>query len=369
MKIIRMLGFAIVMSFIFSMAFSAVCCHDNDGANIHDEAIAQTEGTRQGFVGWQHASFDENLEVDYAPVNPKPTDPIRITIRSLEPDVTIQMAYVDITVTYPQGGVATGGRTFLRVTETEMKCLIGPYDVNGTTVAFFINAYDYNNVPMQSPVYTINVMGEERTGGWNRLTFDDNIKLTQTPVSPNASEAVNIIIESRDSIPIEGANLYFLYKPIGGAVESGGWAFDRVNMTTMEREIPANFHPAGANISYWIVAWDEYSNLTKSEPMNYSVPGIVLFNYPFEYTIKEPNGDVDNSKWYPDNITLFSLAGIGIIMIPLLAYLKSEENKKMKKKDDLIIKEKDKEILGGIKEEEIEPDKDDDPETDEEGSI
>ncbi|MCK4757056.1 MAG: hypothetical protein KAS67_01250 [Thermoplasmata archaeon] len=334
MKMKKIIGFAIVITFIFSMAAANTC--------FHDASEVQMDGTRQGVIGWQHADFADNLEVDFSPIKPKPTDAITITITSLEPDITIQMAIVDITVIFPLGSMSTGSRSFQRISETEMKIMIGPYEYNGTSVTFFINAYDYNNVPMQSPAYTIEIVGEERTGGWTHLTFDSNIKLTQTPAAPNASEPVMITIESIEGVPIEGANLYFIYTPVGGSTESGGWAFDRLNFTAMEREISANFHPAGANISYWVVVWDEYSELTKSEPFNYSIPGVVEFNYPFEYTVEDIEGNVDNSEWYPDTVIIMSMAGIAMLALPLFAYLYMEEKRKLEKTESLMAKEKDK---------------------------
>ena len=356
MNTIRNIGIALVLFAVLSTAFSSVTSYE-------DEPLDK-EGTRQ-IIGWQHASFEENLEVDYSPISPKPTDAITITITSLEPDVTIQMAIVDITVIFPDTGVSTGSRSFQRISETEMKIMIGPYEYNGTTVNFFINAYDYNNVPLQSQAYSLEIVGEERTGGWNHLTFEGNIKLTQTPAAPNASEPVTITIESTDGIPIEGANLYFIYTAVGSAPESGGWAFDRLSFTSMEREITSNFHPAGANISYWVVVWDEYSELTKSTPYNYTIPGIVAFNYPFDYTLEDVNGNVGNSEWYPDSWIMLAMGGMGMLTIPLFAYLLTEERKKTKKTEDLLIKEDKKEILGGLKDEDIE--KPEEPEKDGEG--
>ncbi len=341
MNIIRNIGIALVLFAVLSIAFANTASHG--------EGTVEREGTRQ-IIGWQHADFADNLKVDYSPISPKPTDAITITITSLEPDVTIQMAIVDITVAFPRTGITTGSRSFQRISETEMKIMIGPYEYNGTSVTFFINAYDYNNVPMQSPAYTVDIVGEEKTGGWNHLTFEGNIKLTQTPAAPNASEPVTITIESRDGVPIEGANLYFIYTPVGGSSESGGWAFDRLNFSAMEREITGNFHPAGANISYWVVVWDEYSELTKSTPRNYTIPGIVAFNYPFEYTLEDANDNVDNSKWYPDSWILLAMGGMAMLNIPLFAYLLTEERKKMKKTEDLIIREDKKEVLSGLKE-------------------
>ena len=141
----------------------------------------------------------------------------------------------------------------------------------------------------------------------------------------------------------------------------------------MEREITSNFHPAGANISYWVVVWDEYSELTKSTPYNYTIPGIVMFNYPFEYTLEDVNGNVDNSKWYPDSWTLLAMGGIGMLTIPLFAYLLTEERKKTKQAESLLIKEDKKEVLGGLKDDgsevdsEIEIEKDEETEKAEEG--
>ncbi len=291
---------------------------------------------QQTSIGWQHSDFEDNIELDYSPVVPKPSEPIVITVTSREPDVTIQIAYAEIEITYPGGAISTGGRTFQRINETVMRTSIGPYMYNGTVVKFYLNVLDYNNVPMLSPDVVLTVVGEERTGGWVHDDFEENIRMNWEPTVPNATEPMTVAIESIEGVPIEGANLYFLYTPSNGITESGGWTFDRINLTAMEREIPGNFHAAGTNISFWVIAWDEYSSLTKSESVDYSLAGIVQFKYPFDYT-RDEEGVRDNSKWYPDTAILVSMIVISALAIPAFAYVLNEERQREERKDELIL--------------------------------
>lgn len=315
-------------------------------------------GESQDIVGWQHNTFEDNLVLDYSPVSPKPTDPIVITITSKEPDVPIQIAYAELTIEYPGGATSTGGRTFQRVNETTMRTSIGPYQYNGTKVKFFVNALDYNNVPMLSPDVELLVLGAEKLGGWMHDTFEENIRLSRDPLLPNATEPMTVSVWSKEGIPIEGGNLYFLYTPSNGVTESGGWPLNRVNLTALEREIPGNYHMAGSNITFWVVLWDEYSNLTKSEQINYSIPGVVEFEYPFEYTrIEVINGSnaTDRSKWYPDNRIMISMLVVSGLALPSLAYIITLERRRTSKKEELLVTPQNiKEFMEGKKAEEPE---------------
>lgn len=306
------------------------------------------DGAGQEIVGWQHNNFEDNVILDYSPVSPKPTDPIVITVESREPDVPIQIAYAELTITFPGGEMTTGGRTFQRINETAMRTSIGPYQYNGTVVSFFVNVLDYNNVPMLSQDVELVVLGEERFGGWVHDTFDENILMTRDPLLPNATEPMTVTVWSKEGVPIEGGNLYFLYTPSNGITESGGWPMDRVNLTALEREIPANYHMAGTNITFWVVLWDEYSNLTKSSQINYSIPGIVEYKYPFEYTqIEVINGSnaTDRSKWYADNQIMISMLAVSGLALPSLAYIVTLERRRASKKDDLLLSQEEVKAL------------------------
>ena len=307
-------------------------------------------GSGQEVVSWQHADFEDNVILDYSPVVPKPTDPIVITVTSKEPDVNIQIAYAELTIEFPSGVITTGGRTFQRINETAMRTSIVPYQYNGTIVKFFINVLDYNNVPMLSPDVELIVLGEERFGGWMHDTFEENIEMVRDPLLPNATEPMTVSVWSKENIPVEGGNLYFLYTPSNGITESGGWPLDRVNLTAMEKEIPANYHMAGTNITFWVIVWDEYSNLTKSGQVNYSIPGIVEFKYPFEYTRPDAGNTTNNSKWYPDNMIMISLLVVSGLAVPTFAYIHVLDKRRTSKKEELAFSPADLKAAGAAKE-------------------
>jgi hypothetical protein len=107
---------------------------------------------------WRFDTFEENLGLAWAPQAPEAHEPVNLTIRSLSPDVLISAAHLFIRYHYFDNPPQEGGFVFQRAGNDTLAAHIPGYPA-GTTVFFWVIAYDPSNNPMTSPVlnYTLSV--------------------------------------------------------------------------------------------------------------------------------------------------------------------------------------------------------------------
>jgi len=296
-------------------------------------------GTRQGEVGWQYDTFTENLIVNVTPETITTMDQIAITIDSIIPDVWISQASL-YGVVYPADGFQFPiSYPFFKVDNDAItfRCVIDPFSqFSSYDMEFYIVVYDYFNTPMDSRSSNIWYEYSATGSGWKHDAFDENIELTYWPMRVNATEEVEIVLKSIDNITINGANLWMTFESPEGQIEEGGWNFSKTNAnsTEMKQTIPG--YPAGTNITFWVIAWDQYNAQTVSRFYNYSVIGIVEYtDFPFEYSDVSGNKDV----WVPDDVITLSMAGMCALGIPLFIYLYAITIRRLKRADELIVNE------------------------------
>ena len=296
------------------------------------------QGTRVGEIGWQYDSFTQNLNVNVTPESITTLDQIIITITTTIPDVHIKQAILG-GVVFPEDSFQFPISFSFFEVDTDIstfRCIIEPFgQFSAYEIDFYIIAYDYFNTPMDSRTshltYTYSAVGS----GWKYDTFDENIELTYWPLRANATEEVEVTLHSRNNITIKGANLWVIYETPEGDVEEGGWNFSKsnVNSTEMKQTIPG--YGAGTNITFWVIAWDDYNIQVTSNFYNYSVMGLVEYtDFPFEYSDSQGNKNV----WVPDDVITLSMAGICALGIPLLIYLYAVGIRRKKRAEDMIIK-------------------------------
>jgi hypothetical protein len=304
---------------------------------IHDGAPLAQAGTRVGEIGWQYDTFGQNLMVNVTPEYITTSDRITIVVTSKLTDVWIKQASI-YGVVYPKDSVQFPfSFPFLRITDTQFKCVIEPFPLNGYDIDFYVVVYDYYFEPMDSrtfAAYSYSVQGS----GWRNDTFGTNLRLEYWPMKVNATQDVEITISSINDITINGANLYITYVTPEGEVREGGWNFSKtnVNSTEMKRVIPG--FPAGTNVTFWVTAWDQYNSVMTSRMYNYSVMGIAEYtNFPFEYTGESS----DKSRWVPDDKIFIPLAGMCALGIPLFIYIYALNLKRKKRASDMLVAKKE----------------------------
>lgn len=324
------------------LAISAIMLAPAMALNAPDSGIfahgTSMQGTRAGEIGWQYDSFTQNLDVNVTPESITTLDQITVTITSVISDVWIKQASL-YGVVYPDGGFQFPiSFPFFKVDtdSSAFRCIIEPFSqFSAYEIDFYIVAYDYFNTPMDSRSSNLYFDYSAVGSGWKHDAFDENIELSYWPLKANATEEVEITLRSRDNITIKGANLWVIYETPEGNVEEGGWNFSKanVNSTEMKQTIPG--YGAGTNITFWVIAWDDYNVQVVSKFYNYSVMGIVEYtDFPFEYSDELGNKDV----WIPDDVITLSMAGMCALGIPLIIYLYAIGIRRKKRAEDMIMK-------------------------------
>ncbi len=318
------------------LAFSAILLAPGLANAIPEGLTDADPGTRAGEVGWQYDTFSQNLNVNVTPETITTMDQIVVTISSEISEVWIRQAAV-YGVVYPEDGFQFPiSFPFLKKSDTTFQCTIEPYAwLSSYEIEFYIMAYDYFNTPMDSRTSNLYFSYSAMGSGWRHESFDDNIELTYWPLRANATEDVEITLISKDNITMDGANLWVIYETPEGEAKKGGWNFSQanVNSTEMRQTIPG--YPAGTNITFWVIAWDQYNAQIVSKFYNYSVIGIVEYtDFPFEYSDAAGSKDV----WVPDDVVTLSMAGMCALGIPLFIYLYAITVRRAKRAEDLIVK-------------------------------
>ena len=336
MRMNKTIKIAAILAISAIMLAPAMALNVPDSGTLEQNTSAQ--GTRAGEIGWYYDSFTQNLNVNVTPKSITTLDQITVTITSEASSVWIKQASLygvvypedsfQFPISFPFFKVDTDSSTF--------RCIIEPFSqFSAYDIEFYIVAYDYFNTPMDSRSSNLYFDYSAIGSGWKKDTFDDNIELTYWPLRANATEDVEVILRSRDNITIKGANLWVIYETPEGDVEEGGWNFSKanVNSTEMRQTIPG--YGAGTNITFWVIAWDDYNVQVISKFYNYSVIGIVEYtDFPFEYSDELGNKNV----WVPDDVITLSMAGICALGIPLIIYLYAIGIRRKKRAEDMIMK-------------------------------
>jgi hypothetical protein len=229
------------------------------------QAAVAAGATRAEGLGWQYELFTDNVTLTYSPTNPTPADTVVIRIESNNPSVPIYSVTTLLTYQIPGMPASTSGLPFFPVNSTvqEGRLSLSAF-ANNTVVTFRVMVYDVKYSYIVSDNYTFTVIGSARSGGWRHSLFEDNLDMTWSPQSPNATESVKVTINSRDGIGIYGAYVYVTYNNV-----SGGYPMQVVNATCMECSLPG--YSKGTMVEFWVTAWDKYTNITTSTPRNFTV--------------------------------------------------------------------------------------------------
>lgn len=342
----RILGIIAILAISAFMMTAAMAWTTTDsGGHINGNAGT---GTRQGQIGWQYDTFTQNVNVNVTPESITTMDQIIVTISSAVPGVGISQASL-YGVVYPADGfqfpisfpffkVDDGGMTY--------RCIIEPFaQFSSYDIEFYIVAYDFFNTPLDSRSSNLYFTYTATGSGWVHETFNENIELTYWPLRANASEEVVVTLRSRENVTIKGANLWVTYETPEGQVEKGGWNFSaaNVNSTEMRQTIPG--YGAGTNITFWVIAWDDYNTQMVSKFYNYSVMGIVEYtDFPFEYSDAAGNKNV----WIPDDAIILSMAAMSALAIPLFIYLYAASLRRSRHAESLIVKKTAMKQPGGV---------------------
>ncbi len=107
-------------------------------------------------LGWRHAGFEQNVLVAVDPPIPEPRDPVTVSIRSREPNVAIYGANLYLKYVYQTEPPQAGGFTMSHVNSTDLAATI-PGFPPGTSVVFWVVAWDKNVATITSPFYYYNL--------------------------------------------------------------------------------------------------------------------------------------------------------------------------------------------------------------------
>jgi len=111
---------------------------------------------------WTADTFEENVEMTWGPVAPDPHQPVTVTLRSVDPQVTISQAHVYFVRTYLDEPPAQGGYIFRRLGNDTLTVQIPGYAA-GTQIRFWVIAYDLSNEGMTSEVFSYPVSVDRYT--------------------------------------------------------------------------------------------------------------------------------------------------------------------------------------------------------------
>jgi hypothetical protein len=205
---------------------------------------------------WPSPVFEENLSVERSPLRPTDHDRVTIVIRTIPPDTFIKGATVYLSITDPDD-VTEGPFPFPMVVgspPTQATFGVRAYP-NGTTVSFYVVAWDFENDVVTSPAYSYRVEGAPAFG-WRHPGFEENVAVTWFPPLPQPHDAVTVSMRSREEgVRIGGANLYIRYVYQSDPPKAGGFVMGYVNGTDLAATIPG--FPPGTQVIFWIIAWDK----------------------------------------------------------------------------------------------------------------
>lgn len=304
-----------------------------------DQVTGEPSGTRAGEIGWQYDSFEENLEMTITPQLPTTEEPIIIEIVSTIPDVEIQIANLYATI-QPNGGLEFPYQSvFQRWNDTAMRCSVGPFPYDGYRITLWVIAYDWFNYNMDSRESFNNIFYDVAGSGWKHDVFNDNVMLSYSPMTVNATEEVTVTVTSKENVTFGGANLWWTYEtPDGELVTGVGKNFSIKNQDVTEMKEDIMGYPAGTNVTFWVQVWDQYNVVLVSREYNYSVLGVTEYtNFPFEYVTFDEEGNFDRAEWTPTMQIILPMVGMCALGFPLFIYLYALADRREKRKEELMI--------------------------------
>ncbi len=134
--------------------------------DFDNDVITSTvyEYTVQGTptLGWRHATFEENVLVLVDPPVPQPREAVTVAIRSREPNVGIYGANLYVKYVYQAEPPQAGGYAMGYVNSTDLAATI-PGFPPGTSVVFWVVAWDKNVATITSPFYFYNLTVDKYT--------------------------------------------------------------------------------------------------------------------------------------------------------------------------------------------------------------
>ena len=243
-----------------------------------------------------YGNFTNNIQVTTTPevltqpaYDPNPLQALQVTISGFNasggPVPVIPFAQLQLTLTGGQTGTGVFNASFGPANHTVMQLSspIGPYP--GTHVQFTISAW----LPWEkgvvdriySPVYQFNWT---LNGGWwyPQQGLESNLQYSTVPnvlgvgqkTSLPTGTPVNVTIhEPTQNVTIKSAELHFTYNDISGST-TGSVPLLAANPNTSYVVIPGL--PAGASITYSVIAKDIYGNPVASGNTTYTESGPVV---------------------------------------------------------------------------------------------
>ena len=98
---------------------------------------------------WKAETFEGNVNLTWSPTEPQPNGAVSVRIASVYPEVTIGGANLNIVYQYFDRPAVTGGFPFTREGDETMVATIPGYPA-GTSVTFWVTAWDLQNHPLES---------------------------------------------------------------------------------------------------------------------------------------------------------------------------------------------------------------------------
>ncbi|MCD6383948.1 MAG: AAA family ATPase [Thermoplasmata archaeon] len=215
--------------------------------------------------GWS-GTFEDNVVLEYTPQHPIDGQSVNVTIRSK--GAIISAANLNIELFYPGGDHSSGGYQFSRINATSMYVIIPGYP-GGTQVRFTVTVWDEEAASITSPQYSYVV---KKVGGWISENFDENLKIVWDREVAISGKPFNVTIQSlREDVPIKRAIMRFVVRFPG--MESpleGSEIFTPINETSAIYRM--NGYSYGANVTWWVEAYDRYSQKIESRRYQYEIP-------------------------------------------------------------------------------------------------
>lgn len=228
-------------------------------------AILALTGDRWEASGWE-GTFEDNIEVIYTPQSPLDGQSVNVTIRSR--GTIISAANLNIELFYPGGERTTGGYQFRRINTTSMYVEIPGYP-GGTQVRFTITVWDEEASSITSPQYSYVV---QKVGGWVGSDFYQNLAIEWDRELAESGRPFNVTIHTlRPDVIIKRADMKFVAR-FPGMEEplEGAGVFEPVNDTYQVYRM--NGYSYGTNVTWWVEAYDRYSEKITSRRYQYEIP-------------------------------------------------------------------------------------------------
>jgi hypothetical protein len=140
---------------------------------------------------WPYLTFDENIQLTYAPENPASYQEVKVEIQSKHTNVPISSAEISWQITTPGQSTRFGLASFNYLNPTTMNVTLPGYE-GDSNVTFTITAYDQYYLPITSSVYRYSTGSSGVTYIYDMVieVIDDYLK------EPASGATVTILNES-----------------------------------------------------------------------------------------------------------------------------------------------------------------------------